>query len=95
MVEVLPRKKALGPAPDLPSGQRPQPRGWQGMAAIPLLADYDSKLFRYRKQKTLEPVVLENVQAGAEIHTDGWNGYDNLFKLGCNHIAASIQGDQA
>ena len=25
---------------------------------------------------------------------DGWKGYDNLLKLGYNHIAVSVRGDQ-
>ena len=34
MVEVLPRKQALGPDPNLPSGQRPQYRGGHGRSFI-------------------------------------------------------------
>jgi len=34
IVEVLPRKKALGPDPNLPSGQRPQHRGGHGRGFI-------------------------------------------------------------
>ena len=39
-------------------------------------------------------MVLANVQEKAEVRTDGWTGYDNLCKLGYNHIAVSVQGDQ-
>ena len=44
MVEVLPRKKALGPDPNLPSGQRPQHRGGQGRGFI--AGDYAFRLYR-------------------------------------------------
>jgi transposase-like protein len=47
-----------------------------------------------RKQETLEPVVLANVQMGAEVRTDGWTGYDNLNKLGYRHTAVPVRGDQ-
>lgn len=93
MVEVLPRKKALGPDPNLPSGQRPQHRGGHGRSFI--AGRLRLQVIPNRKQETLESVVLENVHTGAEIRTDGWNGYDNLLKLGYKHIAVSIQGDQA
>lgn len=93
MVEILPRKKALGPDPNLPSGQRPQHRGGHGRSFI--AGRLRLQVIPNRKQETLESVVLENVHTGTEIRTDGWNGYDNLLKLGYKHIAVSIQGDQA
>jgi hypothetical protein len=48
-----------------------------------------------RKQETLEPFVLTNVQPGTEARTDGRTGYDNLHSLGYRHVAVPIQGDQA
>ena len=48
-----------------------------------------------RKQETLEPMVLANVQKKAEVRTDGWTGYDNLHKLGYKHTAVPVLGDQA
>jgi len=92
MVEVLPRKKALGPDPNLPSGQRPQHRGGHGRSFI--AGRLRLQVIPDRKRETLEPMVLANVQEKAEVRTDGWKGYDNLLKLGYNHIAVSVRGDQ-
>jgi transposase-like protein len=92
MVEVLPRKKALGPDPNLPSGQRPQHQGGHGRSFI--AGRLRLQVIQNRKQETLESMVLANVQEKAEVRTDGWTGYDNLCKLGYNHIAVSVQGDQ-
>ncbi len=93
MVEVLPRKKALGPDPNLPSGQRPQHRGGHGRGFIA------GRLRLYvipnRKQETLNPMVQDNIQEGAEVRTDGWTGYDNLHKLGYRHRAVPVRGDHA
>ncbi|MCP3889376.1 MAG: IS1595 family transposase [Desulfobulbaceae bacterium] len=47
-----------------------------------------------RKQETLEPMILANVQEKAEVRTDGWTGYDNLHKLDYNHTAVPVRGDQ-
>jgi len=93
MVEVLPRKKALGPDPNLPSGQRPQHRGGHGRSLI--AGRLRLQVISNRKQETLEPMVLANVQKEAEVRTDGWTGYDNLHKLGYNHTAVPVRGDQA
>ncbi len=93
MVEVLPRKKALGPDPNLPSGQRPQHRGGHGRGFI--AGRLRLQVVPNRKQETLEPMVLNNVQTGAEVRTDGWTGYDNLHKLGYRHTAVPVRGDQA
>ena len=56
MVEVLPRKKALGPDPNLPSGQRPQHRGEHGRSFI--AGRLRLQIIPNRKQETLEPEVL-------------------------------------
>jgi transposase-like protein len=48
-----------------------------------------------RKQETLEPVVLANIQKNAEVRTDGWTGYDNLHTLGYRHTVVPVRGDQA
>jgi len=93
IVEVLPRKKALGPDPNLPSGQRPQHRGGHGRGFI--AGRLRLQIIPNRKQETLESVVLANIQMGAEVRTDGWTGYDNLNKLGYRHTAVPVRGDQA
>ncbi|BBO85971.1 hypothetical protein DSCO28_65370 [Desulfosarcina ovata subsp. sediminis] len=91
MVEVLPRKKALGPDPNLPSGQRPQYRGGHGRGFI--AGRLRLQVIPNRKQETLEPGVLANIQENAEVWTDAWVGYGNLNKLGYKHIAVSARGD--
>jgi len=93
MVEVLPRKKALGPDPNLSTGQHPQHRGGHGRGFV--AGRLRLQVIPNRKQETLEPLVLANVQAGAEIRTDGWIGYENLHKLGYKHTAVKVRGDQA
>jgi len=93
MVEVLPRKKALGPDPNLPSGQRPQHRGGHGRGFI--AGRLRLQVIPNRKQETLEPTVLANIQKKAEVRTDAWTGYDNLHKLGYKHTAVLVRGDQA
>jgi len=81
-VEVMPRNgmKWEGKDPNLPSGQRPKHRGGHGRTFV--AGRLRLQVIPNRKQETLEPVVLANVQAGAEVRTDGWTGYDNLHKLG-------------
>jgi len=93
IVEVRPRKKAPGPDPNLPSGTRPQHGGGHGRSFI--AGRLRLQVIPNRKQETLEPFVLTNVQPGTEARTDGWTGYDNLHSLGYRHVAVSIQGDQA
>jgi transposase-like protein len=94
-VEVMPRKgmKWDGKDPNLLSGQRPKHRGGHGRSFI--AGRLRLQVIPNRKQETLEPVVLANVQAGAEVRTDGWTGYDNLHKLGYRHEAISVRGDHA
>lgn len=91
IVEVRQRKKAPGPDPNLPSGQRPQHRGGHGRGFI--AGRLRLQVIPNRKQETLEPVVLANVQPATEVRTDGWTGYDNLHKLGYQHNAVSVRGD--
>jgi len=91
IVEVRPRRKAPGLDPNLPSGQRPQHRGGHGRGFV--AGRLRLQVIPSRKQETLEPVVLANVQPGTEVRTDGWTGYDNLHKLGYRHIAVSVRGD--
>ena len=93
MVEVLPRKKALGPDPNLPSGQRPQHRGGHGRSFI--AGRLRLQVIPNRKQETLERTVVANVQKKAEVRTDGWTGYDNLHKLGYKHTVMPVRGDKA
>lgn len=92
IVEVRPRKKAPGPNPNLPSGQRPQHRGGHGRGVI--AGRLRLQVIPDRKQETLEPLVLNNVQPGSEVRTDGWTGYDNLETLGYRHKVVLIRGDQ-
>lgn len=46
---------------------------------------------------SLHEFLLDNVEMGAEIRTDGWNGYKGIEKLGFNHIVTNISasGDPA
>ncbi len=46
---------------------------------------------------SLQAFVENNVEAGAEIRTDGWSGYKGIEKLGYNHIVTNISasGDPA
>ena len=46
---------------------------------------------------SLHGFLLNNVEMGAEIRTDGWNGYKGIEKLGFNHIVTNISasGDPA
>ncbi len=91
IVEVRPRRKAPGPDPNLPSGQRPQHRGGHGRGVV--AGRLRLQIIPSRKQETLEPVVLANVKPGTEVRTDGWIGYDNLHKLGYRHKAVPVRGD--
>lgn len=93
MVEICPRKKAPGPDPNLIASQRPQHRGGHGRGFVAVRLRL--QVIPNRKQETLEPVVLANIQAGSEVRTDGWIGYGNLHKLGYRHTAVPIQGDQS
>lgn len=81
MVEVLPRKRALGPDPNLTSGQRPQHRVGHGRRFI--AGRLRLQVIPNRKQETIEPAVLANIQKNTEVRTDGWTGYDNLHEQTC------------
>jgi hypothetical protein len=91
IVEVRPRKKAPGHDPNLPSSQRPRHQGGHGRGII--AGRLRLQILPNRKQKILEPFVLENVQSGTEVRTDGWTGYDNIGKLNYQHKVVLIQGD--
>ena len=91
IVEVRPRNEAPGSDPNLPSGQRPQHRGGHGRSFI--AGRLRLQVIPSRKQETLDPFVLSNVQPGTEVRTDGWTGYDNLQKLGYQHKAMTVHGD--
>jgi transposase-like protein/predicted RNA-binding Zn-ribbon protein involved in translation (DUF1610 family) len=91
IVEVRPRRRAPGPDPNLPSGQRPKHRGGHGRGFI--AGRLRLQVIPNRTQETLEPLVMANVQPGTEVRTDGWTGYDNLQKLGYRHNSVSVQGD--
>jgi len=92
IVEARPRKKAPGPDPNLLS-EHPRHRGGHGRSLI--AGRLRLQVIPNRKQETLEPFVLANVQPGTEVRTDGWTGYDNLEKLGYRHMAVAVQGDQS
>ena len=91
MVEVMPRKKSLGP--DLPSGQRSQHQGGYGRSFI--AGRFRLQVILHRRRDTLESLVLSNVHKSAEVRTDGWMGYDILYEQGYQHLAVLIRGDQA
>jgi len=93
IVEVRPRKKAPGPDPNLPTGQRPQHRGGHGRGII--AGRLRLGVLPNRKQETLESFVQKNVKPGAEVRTDGWGGYESLGKLGYRHKVVLIKGDHA
>jgi hypothetical protein len=93
IVEVRPRKNAPGHDPNLPSGQRPQHRGGHGRSVI--AGRLRLQIIPNRSQEVLESFVLENIQPGTEVRTDGWTGYENLEKLGYKHIPVAVQGDHA
>jgi transposase-like protein len=93
IVEVRPRKKAPGPDPNLPTGQRPQHRGGHGRGVI--AGRLRLQILPNRKQETLEPFVQKNVKPRTEVRTDGWGGYENLGKLGYKHKVVLIKGDHA
>ena len=86
-------RKLLALTKNLPSGQRPQHRGGHGRSFI--AGRLRLQVIPNRKQETLEPTVLANIQNNAEVRTDGWSGYDNLAKLGYKHTAVPVRGDQA
>lgn len=46
---------------------------------------------------SLNKFVVNNVQKGVEIHTDGWSGYTDVETLGYRHLATNISasGDPA
>jgi transposase-like protein len=91
IVEVRPRRKAPGPDPNLPSGQRPQHRGGHGRGFI--AGRLRLQVIPNRAQETLEPVLMANVQPGTEVRTDAWIGYNNLHELGYRHNAVSVRGN--
>jgi len=48
-----------------------------------------------RAQEELEPFVHENITPGSLIHTDGWDGYNRLERLGYGHAPLVIGGNHA
>ena len=41
-----------------------------------------------RSQRTLSPIIVQHVKAGATVYSDGWRAYSNLRETyGFNHIA--------
>jgi len=51
------------------------------------------RLVPSRGAEDLCAFVKENVAKGAIVRTDGWQGYDDLAKLGYDHDAAVLDGD--
>lgn len=92
IVEVIPRKMALGSDPNLTTGQRQQKhRGGHGRSII--AGRLRLQVIPDRKQETLEPFVKNNVKSGSDVRTDGWIGYENLQKFGYKHNALPLIGD--
>lgn len=46
-----------------------------------------------RTQEDLEPFVAESVTPGSLIRTDGWQGYNNLERMGYGHAPLVVAGD--
>ena len=46
---------------------------------------------------TLTDIVLDNVERGSEVHTDGWQGYDDIGKYRFSHVVTNLSasGDPA
>jgi transposase-like protein len=91
IVEVRPRKKAPGLDPNLSCSQHPKHRGGHGRSVI--AGRLRLQIIPNRKQEALEPFILENIQPGTEVRTDGWTSYENLEKLSYRHIPVAVQGD--
>lgn len=51
------------------------------------------RLVPSRGAEDLTTFVQENVAKGAEVRTDGWQGYDGLAKLGYDHNAVVLEAD--
>ncbi len=47
--------------------------------------DVMTKVVPDAKTKTIEPEILENVEAGSTVHTDEWHAYKGLSNKGYNH----------
>lgn len=71
-------------------------RGAEGKELIVIAAEYAGKkrVGRIRIQRIsdasaekLEPFITANIATGSTIHTDGWNGYNGVEKLGYKHQA--------
>jgi transposase-like protein len=56
----------------------PAPRKRAGRVRMTVIPDAASE--------TLLSWIESNVEKGAEIHTDGWNGYNGLSRLGYSHV---------
>lgn len=81
-------------------------RGAEGKELIAIAVECSGKkrLGRIRIQRiadasaeTLEPFITANIAKGATIHTDGWNGYNGVSKLGYKHLpikSATVQPDE-
>ena len=39
---------------------------------------------------TLTDLVLDNVERGSEVHTDGWQGYDDIGKYRFSHVVTNL-----
>lgn len=91
-VEVKPRKDAPGQGTEKPIGAA-RHRGGHGRSII--AGRIRLQVVANRKQETLVPFVRANVEAGAEVRTDGWVGYEPLAALGYRHEAVAVCGDHA
>ena len=46
-----------------------------------------------RGKRALEGFVTDSVEPGSHVTTDGWQGYDNLSRLGYHHERVVVEGD--
>lgn len=93
VVEVRKREQLSGTDPNLTSKSKAKHRGGHGRDFI--AGRLRLQVVDNRKQETLEPFVQDNVKLDTEVRTDGWNGYDNLEKLGYKHKPIVVNGDHS
>jgi transposase-like protein len=93
VVEVRKRGQLSGSDPNLTSKAKPKHRGGHGRDFI--AGRLRLEVVENRKQERLEPFVQDNVKLDTEVRTDGWNGYDNLDKLGYQHKPIVVNGDHS
>jgi transposase-like protein len=73
------------PRPFGANGKKPRRAGYAGRLRLRLVPN--------RSAKTLARFVQDNVSKGAVVRTDGWDGYNDLTKLGYAHQPVVLDGD--